>query len=43
MTAVKLNGGGHASSVWKAQVPDVFRWLTKEMGAGAKPAAGRGV
>ncbi|WP_328310810.1 esterase family protein [Streptomyces sp. NBC_00442] len=43
VTAVKLNGGGHASAVWKAQVPDVFRWLTKEMGAGARPAVGRGV
>ncbi|MFE4859241.1 alpha/beta hydrolase [Streptomyces sp. NPDC056670] len=43
VTAVKLNGGGHASAVWKAQVPEVFRWLTKEMGAGAKSGAGQGI
>ncbi|MFD9633760.1 alpha/beta hydrolase [Streptomyces violascens] len=43
VTAVKLNGGGHASAVWKTQVPDVFRWLTKEMGAGAKVEPGQGV
>ncbi|GAA2440421.1 alpha/beta hydrolase [Streptomyces mauvecolor] len=43
VTVVKLNGGGHASAVWKTQVPDVFRWLTKEMGAGAKVQPGQGV
>ncbi|WP_438292177.1 alpha/beta hydrolase [Streptomyces sp. HUAS TT7] len=43
VTVVKLNGGGHASAVWKTQVPDVFRWLTKEMGAGAKVEPGQGV
>ncbi|MFI6049043.1 alpha/beta hydrolase [Streptomyces violascens] len=43
VTVVKLNGGGHASAVWKTQVPDVFRWLTKEMGAGAKVQPEQGV
>ncbi|MFD7337073.1 alpha/beta hydrolase [Streptomyces violascens] len=43
VTVVKLNGGGHASAVWKTQVPDVFRWLTKEMGAGAKVEPEQGV
>ncbi|MCT9089370.1 esterase family protein [Streptomyces sp. ASQP_92] len=43
VTVVKLNGGGHASAVWKSQVPEVFRWLTREMGAGAKVAGRQGV
>ncbi|GHB21814.1 hypothetical protein GCM10010331_04950 [Streptomyces xanthochromogenes] len=43
VTVLKLNGGGHASAVWKTQVPEVFRWLTKEMGATAKSSNGQGV
>lgn len=40
---VRLNGGGHRSSVWEHQVPDVFRWLTKELGQAGRVAPANGI
>ncbi|KJY42347.1 esterase [Streptomyces sp. NRRL B-1568] len=31
VTLVPAGAGGHGTAVWKRQVPDVFRWLTKQV------------
>ncbi|MEU2585198.1 alpha/beta hydrolase-fold protein [Streptomyces avermitilis] len=34
------SAGGHSMALWRPQVPTVFRWLTAEIGPGAKGARG---
>ncbi|MBT2384882.1 esterase family protein [Streptomyces sp. ISL-11] len=31
VTMIPAGAGGHGTAVWKRQVPDVFRWLTKQV------------
>jgi hypothetical protein len=34
------SAGGHDMALWRPQVPDVFRWLTQQIGTGTKGAKG---
>jgi hypothetical protein len=33
---IPRSAGGHSMALWRPQVPEVFRWLTVEMGQGGK-------
>ncbi|GHF17307.1 MULTISPECIES: alpha/beta hydrolase [Streptomyces] len=33
VTLIPAGAGGHGTAVWEKQVPDVFRWLTKQLKA----------
>ncbi|MFF4408715.1 alpha/beta hydrolase [Streptomyces sp. NPDC001404] len=33
VTLIPAGAGGHGTAVWRKQVPDVFRWLTKQLKA----------
>lgn len=33
VTLIPAGAGGHGTAVWKKQVPDVFRWLTRQLKA----------
>ncbi|GHF47633.1 hypothetical protein GCM10010218_31300 [Streptomyces mashuensis] len=32
VSLIPAGAGGHGTAVWKQQVPDVFRWLTRQIG-----------